>query len=480
MLKRLAFTLLICAVAAGLGACSAASNSFGGRTTLLPNSGSGSGSPIQHVVLIIQENRTFNNLFAQFPGATGTTVGKELVKGKPESINLKAVNLEDKTNLNHSYPGFLKAYDNGNLDGFNLVAYPQSGKGEGSAPYEYVKETDIAPYWDMAETYALANAMFTTQGSDSFPAHQDLIRGGTAINSTNSLIDNLPYTNQAWGCDSPPGTKTSLITTQLKLKNNGGPFPCTSDFPSSGSSYSTLRDLFDDASPAISWKYYTSELGTGGGIWSAFDVISSVRYGNEWGTNVNWPSSNILNDISSGNLAQMSWVVPDGANSDHPGNGSDTGPSWVASIVNAIGQSQYWDSTAIIVVWDDWGGFYDSVAPPCLSKSQCRDDQGGPGFRVPTIVISPYSTLGQGSGGYISNETYEFGSIIRFIEDTFDLGRLGTTDETTNSIGPENGSQGGDMLDFNQQPRTFTVIPSKYPKSYFLHQKPSKVLVDTE
>ncbi len=80
----------------------------------------------------------------------------------------------------------------------------------------------------------------------------------------------------------------------------------------------------------------------------------------------------------------MSWLIPDGANSDHPGYASDTGPSWVASVVNAIGQSSYWNSTAIIVVWDDWGGLYDPVAPPQL------DDQGGPGFRVPMLVISPY------------------------------------------------------------------------------------------
>jgi phospholipase C len=172
----------------------------------------------------------------------------------------------------------------------------------------------------------------------------------------------------------------------------------------------------------------------------------------------------------------MSWVVPDGEDSDHPGNASDRGPSWVASIVNAIGKSQYWNSTAIVIVWDDWGGFYDPVAPPLP-----RDDQGGPGFRVPMLVVSPYSKVGQGStGGYISNVAYSFGSIIRFVEDTFNLGRLGTTDKTTNSLGPETGDQGGDMFDFNQSPRQFQKIASKYSRSHFLHEKPSGVPVDTE
>ena len=482
-MKKLMPTLWACVTAASFVACSggAASNSVGARGGLVPASGSGSGSPIQHIVLIIQENRTFNNFFATFPGATGTTVGKESVSGSSQSINLKETGLTNKKNLRHSYPGFLKAYDGGKMDGFNLVGSPSNGRPENSAPYQYVNPSDIAPYWTLAQTYALANAMFTTQGSESFPAHQDLIRGGTAINSTQSLIDNLPYTNQAWGCDSPPGSKTAIITTTLQLKPHAGPFPCTKNFPSQGANYETLRDLFDGASPAVSWKYYTPAIGDAGGIWSAFDVIYPVRHGPEWSTNVISPQTTILTDISSGTLAQMSWVIPDSADSDHPGNGSDSGPSWVASIVNAIGESQYWNSTAIVIVWDDWGGFYDPVAPVCTSGSQCRDNQGGPGFRVPMLVVSPYSRVGQGSnGGYISNVVYSFGSIIRFVEDTFDLGRLGTTDETTNSLGPEYGSQGGDMFDFYQSPRQFQAIGSKYSRSHFLHQKPSRLPVDTE
>jgi Phosphoesterase family len=219
---------------------------------------------------------------------------------------------------------------------------------------------------------------------------------------------------------------------------------------------------------SVSWKYYTPEIATSGAVWDAFDVIAPVRYGSEWGTNVNWPPTNIFNDISGGTLAAVSWVIPDARNSDHPGKGADTGPSWVASIVNAIGQSSYWDSCAIIVVWDDWGGFYDPVAPPLP-----RDDQGGPGLRVPMILISPYareSSLSQ--PGYISNTDYEFGTIVRFIEDTFDLGRLGTTDGSVNSM--------DDMFDFYQPPRAFTTIDAKYSKSYFMHQKPSQEPVDDE
>jgi phospholipase C len=426
-------------------------------------------SPIQHVVLVVQENRSFNNLFATFPGATGSTTGLETVahggKHRTKKVQLKEVPLIGHSDPNHSYTAFLTAYDGGKMNGFNLIQFYRNDHHEGRVPYEYVDPSDIAPYWSMASQYGLANAMFQTQGSESFTAHQDLIRGGTKIDTTASLIDDPGNAGGKWGCDSPKNTATSLITTKLQLEKGAGPFPCTSDFPYSGQEYRTLRDLLD--ANYVTWKYYTPEEGSGGSIWDAFDAIAPVRYGPEWGTNVNWPPTNIFNDITKGTLPAMSWVIPDGADSDHPSNKSDSGPSWVASIVNAVGQSQYWNTCAIIVVWDDWGGFYDPVKPPTP-----RDHQGGPGFRVPMIVISPYARETSSSHpGYISNTVYEFGSIIQFVEDTFNLGSLYTTDGSTNSM--------SDMFDFTQKPRPFETISSKYSKAYFLRRGPTHIPVDT-
>jgi phospholipase C len=154
-------------------------------------------------------------------------------------------------------------------------------------------------------------------------------------------------------------------------------------------------------------------------------------------------------------------VVPDFVNSDHPADGSDTGPSWVAQIVNAIGQSREWNSTAIIVTWDDWGGFYDHVAPP-------RRGFGGLGFRVPMLVISPYI-----NEGTISHTSYEFASIIRFIEDNWSLGRLhNSADTRAHSI--------ADVFDFSRAPRPFRPIKAKYSRSFFEQQPPSNHLVDTQ
>jgi phospholipase C len=420
--------------------------------------------PITHIVLIVQENRSFNNLFATFPGADGTTTGLERIghgtKTKQVPINLTEVNLTDPNDLNHLYSAYKTAYDHGNMDSFNRIKRETTKQEEGALPYQYVNPDQVQPYWTMATDYALADHLFQTQGSGSFTAHQDLIRGGTEIDSTESLIDD-PNSSAAWGCSSPPGTKTSLITTSLKLERRKGPFPCTNAFPSSAS-YETLADLLDGAN--VSWKYYTPapRKFTTGALWNAFLVINSI-YSNksEWSERISSPQTNVLKDIASGSLPAMSWVIPDALESDHPGYKSDEGPSWVASVVNAIGASSYWNSTAVIVVWDDWGGLYDSVAPSPL------DTQGGPGFRVGMIVASPYVPPNE-----ISHTVYGFGSIIKFIEETWNLGSLGTTDATSTSI--------SNMFDFTQKPRNFKLIPAKYSRSFFLHQRPSGLPVDTE
>jgi phospholipase C len=167
----------------------------------------------------------------------------------------------------------------------------------------------------------------------------------------------------------------------------------------------------------------------------------------------------LLSDISKNKLAAVTWVCPDFSNSDHPGSKPDAGPSWVAQVVNAIGQSQFWNTTAIFVVWDDWGGVYDHVAPKQI-------DYQGLGFRVPMLVVSPYAKK-----GVVSHTQYEFGSIVKFVESTWSLGSLGTTDARANSV--------GDAFDFTQSPRPFSPIQSKFSRTFFLHQRPSNHPVDT-
>ncbi|HEY6325718.1 MAG TPA: alkaline phosphatase family protein [Candidatus Cybelea sp.] len=478
-MRSLAPGLWICGLVAGiaLSACGGASSSLPGGAPPLqqktPRSGS---SPIQHVVFIVQENRSFDNLFADFPGADGATRGRMKVKyqGKYHDIwvPLQAHALVNGFDIQHCHTAFLTDYDNGKMDGFGQVsrgACGTHGKPAGKAVYQYVEPSQIAPYWAIANQWGLSDHMFQNQGSGSFIAHQDLIRGGSQIDSQYSLVDNPNV--MPWGCDAGGGN-TSLITQKGKYLPyvQKGPFPCTNAKGFNASYYQVISDLLD--SKSVSWKYYSpcfkgynpNNCDGGcpalcsGGILNAYDVIASVRYGAEWGTNVSMPETNIFTDITNNNLAAVSWVIPSDANSDHPGEGCgcDTGPSWVASIVNAIGQTNYWHSSVIVVLWDDWGGFYDHVAP------DESPGWGGNGFRIPMLVMSPYLKVGSGSmGGYVSSTPYTYGSLLRYVEDNWNLGRLGTSDSTANSI--------SDMLDYTQQQRKFTKIPSQHSMEYFEH-----------
>ncbi len=403
---------------------------------------------VKHVVILIQENRSFDNFFATFPGADGATTGKTH-DGK--TVPLVKRRLRDRLDIAHEWPTFVTEYDGGKMDGFDLV---RIGPGGGLAPhhlyaYQYVDPADLQPYWTMARQYVLADHMFERQSSGSFIGHQDLIAPGTPIAPGESLA-NIP-TQEPWGCDAPEGTKTGLLTKSHFFPTRG-PFPCL-DYP-------TLRDTLDAKS--LSWKYYAPafKYSSGGWLWTAFDAIRAVRYGSEWQTNVVTPPTKIFADIAANNLAAVSWVVPDKRDSDHPVTGTNRGPSWIAQVVNAIGKSPAWKSTAIVVIWDDWGGFYDHVPPPQL-------DYQGLGFRVPMLVISPYARK-----GYISHTPYEFASILRFVEDNWGLPRLGTSDRRATSI--------GDVFDFTKPPRRFEPIPADYPSSSFLQEPPSNAPVDTE
>jgi phospholipase C len=405
------------------------------------------GKHFTHIVIIVQENRTFDNLFATYPGADGTTVGKT----HDGTMRLREAKLESSISPGNGYAHWIRDYNHGRMNGFDLDPI---GRTPGTYVYQYVNPAQIGPYWDLAKHYVLSDHTFQTEGSGSFTAHQDLIRGGTEIDASHNIID-FP-THAPWGCDAPTGTTTSLITAdnQWQQYQGRGPFPCLT--------YRTLRDLLDPKQ--LSWRYYAPTVGGSfaGNLWNAFDVIKAVRYGPEWSLNEATPETRVFEDISRDTLPAVSWVIPDFQNSDHPGDNSDTGPSWVAQVVNAIGRSPAWDTTAIVIVWDDWGGWYDHVAPPGPRR------YGGLGFRVPMIVVSPYA-----KPGYVSHRRYELGSIVRFVEDNWHLPQLGTTDVRSADFVD-------DFFDFTRPPRKFEPTAGKYSKVYFLEQRPSNLPVDDE
>ncbi|HXO18044.1 MAG TPA: alkaline phosphatase family protein, partial [Candidatus Dormibacteraeota bacterium] len=317
-----------------------------------------------------------------------------------------------------------------------------------------VPRRESAPYWEMARRYVLADRMFPMEFGPSYTAHLSLIAANTNIKPAPIAEVDAPA-GLPWGCDAPPGTRSFTLNVD-RVERFNGPFPCYRAFP-------TIADTLDAA--GVSWKYYASPLKRiGGQVWSEFDSIRRVRYGPDW-KNVISPQTKILRDVRDGDLASVSWVTPDWIDSDHTGSGYNRGPSWVASIVNAVGESRYWKSTAIVVVWDDWGGWYDDARPP-------QRDFRGLGIRVPCIIISPYARR-----GYVSHRQYEFGSILKFVEEVFDLPAvgppsLGFTDTRAASI--------LDGFDFTQTPRSFSPISAPYAESSFLDERPSFVPPDSE
>jgi phospholipase C len=387
-------------------------------------------SHIQHIVVIVQENRSFDNLFHGFPGADTATSG--LMNG--QVVPLSPNPLETGPDLDHTHPGWWADWDNGKNDGF---AHSSSVSSSPSYPYSYVPRSEIQAYWSLASQYVLADRMFQSNTGPSFVAHQYIIAGQS------DDADEVPDSGSAaWGCDSTPGTTVSLIGpngTDLP-----GPFPCFN--------YQTIGDLLDNAH--VSWKYYAPSDGQDTGyIWSAFDAIKHIRYGPDWAGDVISPETQVLDDIENGHLAQVSWVVPTWANSDHPGNNSNTGPDWVASIVNEIGASPYWKNTVIFITWDDWGGWYDHVPPPQI-------DEMGLGFRVPLIVVSPYARH-----GYVSHKEHEFGSILHFTEERFGLPSLNTRDAISDDL--------SDCFDFSSPAASYVQMQTKRTPEDFKNEIPT-------
>ncbi|MBV9103493.1 MAG: hypothetical protein JO060_07860 [Candidatus Eremiobacteraeota bacterium] len=314
------------------------------------------------------------------------------------------------------------------MDGFDLESYGPKGWPHPLyyLAYGYVPTQQILPYWTLAKQYTLADRMFQSNTGPSYPAHQYLIAGQSALVDGNpSVPRNAPPTS-GWGCDDPAGTLVPVLNSKVDV------FPCFD--------YETIGDLLD--AHGITWAYYAPTAGqkSGGYIWSAYDAVKHIRFGKDWNLNVLSPQTRILDDVAAGRLRQVSWVVPDALDSDHPYTSENTGPAWVASVVNAIGNSQYWKNTAILISWDDWGGWYDHVPPPSV-------DSMGLGFRVPLIVVSPYARR-----GYVSHVQHEFGSIMKLIETRFGLGTLGQRDARSDDL--------SDCFDFTQTPTAFSTVPS--------------------
>ncbi len=397
---------------------------------------------IQHVVIIVQENRTVNDLFNALPGAMTVRTAKNSL-GK--IVHLQPISLTAPYDISHHHSAFTVEFDNGKGDGFNLV---DSGcvKGSKCPPralraYGYVPKSEVQPYYIMASRYTFANHMFQTNQGPSFPAHQYLVSGTSTISDGSKLraAENplTPQKKNTGGCDAPSGSTVVLIDPKGN-ENQTAP-PCFNR--------NSLMALVDDQ-PNLTWHYYQSHLGPG--LWMAPAAVLPIYNSPQFSTDVVAPPSQILTDVGKGYLANVTWVTPTGKSSDHPAGNNGSGPSWVASVVNKIGESKFWDTTAIFITWDDWGGWFDPMIPKIYNSYEL-------GFRVPLIVVSPYAKV-----HYMSTKDHEFASILKFTEKAFGLPSLGTTDVRADDL--------ADCFDFSGPPHKFVPIPSPLGEQYFLHQ----------
>ncbi len=354
-------------------------------------------TPIQHVIVILKENHTFDTYFGQFPGADGAkTVRINGVDQPPPQAPDRP-----SRDITHSFNAAHTAYDSGKMDGFERV--PGAVVNGFAQTFAQFREETLPGYWTYAKEFALFDRYFTSLMGPSAPNHFYVVAASSGSAITNPQGDNFQPS-----CSVPSATIEILTPSGSTTRQAA----CL-DMP-------TVPNLL--AQKGISWKGY--------GYWA---MGSLHRIYDDPAMRANLVSEGgFIQDIQARTLPTVSWLV--GARDEHPIKSVCDGENWTIEQVNAIMNSPYWNSSLIIVTWDDWGGWYDHVAPPQL-------DQFGLGFRVPALVISPYAKK-----GYIGHRQTEHSSIPKTIETLFGLPSLTDRDRNANDL--------LDALDFSQPSRS--------------------------
>ncbi|HVI07881.1 MAG TPA: alkaline phosphatase family protein [Candidatus Binatia bacterium] len=368
---------------------------------------------ITHWIFLIKENRTFDQYFATFPGANGATTGP-LSTG--QVITLGETPDTPPIDPTHTWAGAQTAMDYGRMDKFDTAC----GTALNDACMTETPPSNIPNYWTYAQTFTLADNMFSSLHGVSFPNHLYTV-GATS----DGALDNPPMQSNSWGCDSPSGTYVPWANSQGYVSNV---YPCFD--------FTTIADSMQNA--GLSWKYYAPGQGQRGYAWSALDAINHIRNSSLWTEHV-VDTTQFITDAQTGNLPALAWLTPPGYQSEHPqGASTCAGENWTVSMINAVMQGPDWDTTAIVLTWDDYGGYYDHVSPPQV-------DWYGLGPRVPMIIISPYA-----KPAYISHTQYEYSSFLKTVEERYGLPSLTARDADANDL--------LDSFDFNQQPLSPVVL----------------------
>jgi phospholipase C len=416
---------------------------------------------IRHVVVIMQENRSFDSYFGTYPGADGIPAGV-CVPDPQSGACVKPFHDPRDSNAGgpHAAVAAQADIDGGKMDGF--VAEQEQAKkscllkfnpacGPGGASHDvmgYHDAREIPNYWAYARNFVLQDHMFEPDASWSLPSHLFLVSAWSA--SCRNPLD-------------PMSCQSNLKQPDRDALHLGRP-----DYAWTDLTYLLHRD-------GVSWAYYVApgaqpdcdddaiscspkqqNPGTPE-IWNPLPDFTDVRQDGQVG-NVQ-ALDRFYVAARNGTLPAVSWITPNGKESEHPPSLISTGQTYVTGLVNAIMRSPDWPSTAIFLAWDDWGGFYDHVVPPSV-------DQNGYGLRVPGIVISPYARR-----GYVDHQTLSFDAYLKFIEDDFLGGqRLNPATDGRPDSRPdvrENASILGNLVsdfDFSQRLRPELLLPL-HPKT---------------
>jgi len=437
---------------------------------------------IKHVIIVMQENRSFDSYFGTYPGADGfpmTKAGTIHVCVPNGRLGTCVHPFHDPklSNLGgpHDYDDALQDFDNGKMDGFVDSAYDQplgllnGSKGPaGQLRASFCSKNparaicahpdlmgwhdarEIPNYWEYARNFVLQDHMFEPNWGPSEPAHLYMVSGWSAR------------------CADPQDPAT--CTTNLYRPDPEQPRK-QDDQPDFG--WTDLTYLLHEY--GVSWAYYIDPVhgpdcdptGTFCGkdqaitgtpsIWNPLPDFVTVHQDDQV-RNIR-PATDFFQALKDDTLPSVTWVLPNAANSEHPPADIQDGQAWVTSIINAVGQSKVWDSSVILVAWDDWGGFYDHVVPPPAV------DGLGYGLRVPAFTVSPYAKKGM-----IDHQTLSFDAYLKFIEDVFINGQRldpqtdGRWDPrpSVREVEPGLGNL-MEELDFSQPPRDPLILPERPP-----------------
>jgi phospholipase C len=358
--------------------------------------------PIHHIVILMMENHAFDNLFGSYcpsvgpncpmsangiPAGTCIPFNDTDPSGgciRPYPFTPADLSIPD---MPHVYNSSVAAIDNGRMDGF------YTAENDGAEPFGYYNGSELPIAWDLAQQYALGDDFFSSALSYSLPNHWYLLAG-----------------------QAPPITILQGFATKTYDHT----------YLNEANSTRTVQDLLN-ASPSVSWEYYDwalpsyqSAINAPVGSESAYNYWNPLAARAEsytsWYVSHFEPRSDFFGAAASGNLPDVSWVIPGNSFSDHPPDNLTYGESFIGNVVDAVEASPDWSSTAVFVCWDDYGGFYDHVAPPYV-------DPLGLSFRVPLLVISPYTPA-----GLIVHSLGYFESLLHFVEWRFNLGCITSRD----------------------------------------------------